>query len=498
MASTAAVELVSPLPEGGLTDRAVLRNLLLSHAITRLGTQGWLFVAPLAMLRFTPGRLLGPACWGMCTMLATTFLGPPLGAWADRTDRRRVVTLGVAVQLIAVSGATVALIGSHTETNINMPGVIIFTLFGAVERLGLNLSDVSVKREWVPRLFDGERLVRTNAVMSQIDLVTEVIGPFLAGLLVTLANRGDADSATAFGFVAVGVLNALTFWPQLSLLRSVYAAREARLQPTQALQNGATPIATRSLCAFRPGAWHAWVMHPSGIQLLGMSYALLYLTVLSPHGALLTAYLAERGVGSWALSLLRGAGALVGVLGVMCRPPLGRWLGERRADAICVVSLAALMCFALIAFKATGDAYGLSGPMLAFMAAVCLGRPGLYAFELGVLNAEQDLADSAHRTAIGTVDAALQSGFTFTIYTAGMVMNHVDQFGLLVGTSAFFVTSGAAVYLLWLLLFRSHAHCHNGEGGECGRHAHTTQQQEQLDDGWHDHIHYHPPCASWR
>ena len=64
----------------------------------RMATQGWLFIAPLVLIRFTPGRLLGPAVWGLATMLATALLTPPLGVWADQTDRRRVVTLGVTAQ----------------------------------------------------------------------------------------------------------------------------------------------------------------------------------------------------------------------------------------------------------------------------------------------------------------------------------------------------------------------------------------------------------------
>jgi len=48
-----------------LTDTQVQQKLFLSHAITRLGTQGWLFIAPLVLLRFTLGCLIGPACWGL-------------------------------------------------------------------------------------------------------------------------------------------------------------------------------------------------------------------------------------------------------------------------------------------------------------------------------------------------------------------------------------------------------------------------------------------------
>lgn len=42
-------------------------------------------------------------------MLASTLLSPGLGAWADVSDRKRVVTYGVLVQAVAVLGSTAVL-----------------------------------------------------------------------------------------------------------------------------------------------------------------------------------------------------------------------------------------------------------------------------------------------------------------------------------------------------------------------------------------------------
>ncbi|CAK9099459.1 unnamed protein product [Durusdinium trenchii] len=58
--------MLEPLLPHELPDDAVYRNLL--------ATQGWLFIAPLVLVRFTPGRLIGPAVWGLVTML-----GPAVG-----------------------------------------------------------------------------------------------------------------------------------------------------------------------------------------------------------------------------------------------------------------------------------------------------------------------------------------------------------------------------------------------------------------------------------
>jgi len=500
-------------PSPAATPKEVQQKLFLSHAITRLGTQGWLFIAPLVLLRFTPGCLIGPACWGLATMFASALIAPALGAWADQANRQFVVAAGVAAQACAVLGSTMVLllVLQNDSSSMNLGGLVAFTAFSIVEKLGTAISDVSVKRDWSPRLFSGDMLKRTNSVMSQIDLVTETVGPLLAGLLISLAIDLGVDDAEAAGFVAVGILNALSFLPQLRLLLQIYNARSDKLQPLKAdqVQRKANPFVAKA------EAWKAWGGHPSGIQFLSMSYALLYLTVLSPHGAFLTAYLSQRGVVSWQLSLLRGGGAMLGVLGVMGHPGFSRLIGGRPADAFAVTWLAGSTILALVAFREAPQTPGLGPALLIFMVAVCVARPGLYAFELGVLNTEQELADARHRAAIGSVDTALTSAATLVMYGSGLILDKPAQFDILINCSACFVTMGAITYWLWMLLFHSHRHRHSagkvagdhGHGhdhdrghGHCHEdvdHPHTLQQQEAMDDGWHEHFHYHPPtlCA---
>lgn len=516
----AAPLLQVPSP-AGLNDSSVRRRLLVSHCITRLGTQGWLFIAPLVLIRFTPAHpLLGPSFWGMVTSLAQMFLGPVLGRWADRTDRSVVVTRGVMMQFVAVAGATTVIMVARADSGAqgapgqDWPALAAFTAFSVLEKLGTVLSDVSVKREWVPQLFTDDERKATNSIMSQIDLTTEVVGPFLAGLLIAggaLASPliPSFVDATDFGFVATGVLNALSFWPQLALLRSIYHSHSEHLQPVNKDRKGPVPPG---------GAWGTWCGHPGGLQLLSGSYALLYLTILSPHGALITAYLSDRQVTPTALSVMRGAGALVGVLGTMCINPLGRKLGERVANSLSVCWLAAFMLAAMLSFQAAAGPNGAPGPdgltmpLLVFMAAVCVGRLGLYAFELGVLNQEQELVDKVHSTAIGAVDNAILSLATLVMYGSGMYFSRPDQFGLLVQGSTFFVGCGAAAYIAWSILYKSkahrhleddhgsepgHGHSHGHDLGGHSHHPHTTQmeaQREAHQDGgyMHEHIIYDP------
>ena len=117
---------------------------------------------------------------------------------------------------------------------------------------------------------------------------------------------------------------------------------------------------------------------------------------------------------------------------------------------------------------------------------------GLYAFELGILNRSQELADARHRSAIGTVDAALTSVGTLVPYSSGLILHRPEEFHILVSCSAFFVCLGAVTYWMWMLLFRFIRHRHTLQGSK-ENHRHTLQQEEALEDGWHEHFHYQPP-----
>mmetsp|Transcript_123508 Transcript_123508/g.283187 ORF Transcript_123508/g.283187 Transcript_123508/m.283187 type:complete len:306 (+) Transcript_123508:594-1511(+) len=278
------------------------------------------------------------------------------------------------------------------------------------------------------------------------------------------------------------------------LLRSVYFLREEIMGRKSADVTKEKP----------KGSWRVWFHHPAGVQLLGLSYAVLYLTVMSPHGPLLTAYLSDAGLSASQLSALRGAGALAGVAGVTVQPLCFGACGEKGSNLLAVSTLG-------VSGLAAAASFALSGVhddhrvlfLYGFAFFVVLARPGLYAFELGVLNQEQELVDEKCRSGIGAVDNALTSAATLIMYIAGTVLNDTSYFGWLVNASAACLLAGVVLYSLWCMLFHSHKHRHVAEIDDHGHshdghihvhhHAHTTQAQRMLDEeGWHVHVHFNP------
>jgi len=361
---------------------------------------------------------------------------------------------------------------------------------------------VAVKRDWVPALWspDDPMLTAVNSNMANIDLTAEMFGPLAAGALLQWTGE-----VTGFGLV--GLINVLSFGLELLLLRAVYDANGqlAAVKPT-APAGAAKKGPLGELCT----AWPIFLGHPSGIPLLVTSYALLYFTVLSPHGVVLTAYLQTRDLPPPALAAFRAAGALSGVAGMACFRLLSSRLGLRRVASVHLWLLAIAVLIAASCFAATHSLTGLSAPMAAFLALLVVSRFGLYGFDLAVLQLQQIHVDEKYRSTIGAVESSLCSLGTASLFVATMLCSTADvsSFDPLVYASAGFVSSAAVVYVVWLLFFHEHEHAHPLFGEEQStaphthvhgaKHKHTSQQQKTLEDSagrTHVHLHFHPPFS---
>jgi len=346
---------------------------------------------------------------------------------------------------------------------------------------------VAVKKDWVPTVWADRKsthLAAVNVAMGNIDLACEMLGPICAGL----ALQG---SGGVMGFALVGLANLLSFVLEALLLYRVLGTCPVLQAPKP---RAADP--PRHKCLTMCESFTLFARQPSGVPLLVLSYALLWFTVLSPHGVVLTAYLQTRDVSPPALSLFRALGALSGLAGMQFFKVAGPRLGLRRVCALNLAILAAAVAAAALAFGTIPASGGLSAATLLFLGCIVLSRFGLYGFDTGLLQLEQLHVDEAHRGALGAVESTLCSLGSMSIYIATLVAaRDPGAFGSIVHGSALFVAAGAATYLTWYLLWHEHEHMH-GEGRGSALHAHTTQQKRELAESGtlrtHTHLHFHP------
>ena len=567
-----------PAPADGRKVQA--RRILLSATASRLGSRCWEFAAPLLLLEWSPGSLAAPAAFGLTCALSRVLASPWLGGKADGWDRMNAILVGAAMQASGCLASVGALAVWNWLSSMEggegapIPRAISLALViaaGVVEKLGAQLASVVVKKEWVPIVFDegGDdrdateaatatttgrsggvfaipcidppvvNLSFINTSMTNIDLLAAMLGPVLTGrILQVLGGGGDGEDLRAYsvqrGFAAIALINAVSFIPEMILLRGVYDSCPS----LQRARGGVCSNKTETTSAEQSkedGAprnpWTVWFHHPSGLPLLTLSLASLYLTALAPSGVVLTAYLMTIGLSPTAIGAFRAMGALSGVVGISLFSLMRNWGEARGSDiredaaerSMLIRSIERLRCVSMaslllevVSVLVAAAAFAMcnsssashvetDGPLplqiVIFLGSIVLSRAGLYAFDLGALEIEQYIVDERFRNAVGSVEGALCSVAEMGMYLMSMVLSDPSDFGWQVGVSATAVSFGGVCFGTFLCMYHMHRHHHHNHDAECRAegegahnhdHAHTWQQDRDLEEyGYHIHLHRH-------
>ncbi|CAD7940581.1 unnamed protein product [Amoebophrya sp. A120] len=519
------------------TDLWSLYLLTSSHFLTNVGWQAWQFVVPLYLLSFSAddSSIEYAAVYGLVVMLSTFVLSPRSGAWADRLGpdyRMQIVSVGILVQVVGLCmGLAVILVrsdivvveGSNESLELFVCAYACLCLGGILEKAGNVLTLNAVKKDWVPWLFrdaDPKALSLANSFVSRADLLAEMLGPLLAAGLCTVAasyfctqaiadeEREDqaknihASTATAYtcgaAILLVGVLNLLSFVPQWLLLQVVWtraSSREAAAElvdededteverrsdvvvqrsGSAGLKKSASKSSRRSNENDGRSAWTVFLQQEDEKYWLTICYALLWFNALSPHGVVLTAYLAASGLDPVTLSWFRAAGAGVGAVSVFCFRYFRSQLGVERASAyhlwlltVCVIAAVSSVVWQKMmstsSSSETEDDY--NGPAtgggitarpsssgaatsswLVFLVCVVISRIGLYGFELGDMELSQLLVAPDVRLRVASVESALCTTGTSFIYVMGIFFSTSTTFVYQLSTSAMAVALSTVLF----------------------------------------------------
>jgi predicted MFS family arabinose efflux permease len=154
-----------------------------------------------------------------CGYLPLLLVGLPVGAWADRMRRRRVLIVADVARAVALLSVPVAaLLGVLTVTQLYVVefavgvGTVFFDVFQAA---------------YVPVLVDRDRLVEANGRLQVNQTVGFSAGPAVGGQLIQWLGPALATVATAVGFLwsALWVSSARAFEPS-PVVRDTHLARD--------------------------------------------------------------------------------------------------------------------------------------------------------------------------------------------------------------------------------------------------------------------------------
>jgi MFS family permease len=180
----------------------------IGQGLSMMGT--WLQQVAMAWLTY---RLSGSA-WllgvvAFCANIAILVLGPFAGVLADRVNRRHALFVTQSLMLVQALALTALTALGHVE----VWHLIAFALW-----LGtVSAFDVPLRQSlYVHLVEDRADLPNAIALNSFLVNAARVVGPALAGVMLSLAGEAACFGLNALSFVAVIVAIALMRWPQVS------------------------------------------------------------------------------------------------------------------------------------------------------------------------------------------------------------------------------------------------------------------------------------------
>ncbi len=192
------------------------RNLSLlfgGQVVSSLGD--WLYITALIVLVYQiTGSATVAAALTATRLLPYALFLPLSGVLADRFDRRRLMVLSDFGRAICMVALFIAIY--RGEVWLTFPLVFMATSLFSLFRPALGATLPSIAR-------GEDELIRANTLMSQIDGLSIVLGPGLAGVLILLGMTRDAL-----------VINAVTYGvSSLTLLRMSLPAAAERDRDTE-------------------------------------------------------------------------------------------------------------------------------------------------------------------------------------------------------------------------------------------------------------------------
>jgi MFS family permease len=162
------------------------------QTISNLGSSFTQFALPLLVYKLT-GSALNLGLTTAVTYLPYVLFGLPIGAWADRANRKRLMIVTDLLRaLVIASVPALALLG----------GLRVEWIYGtAFVSSTLTMCFVSAEFTVIPSLVGQEQLLTANGRIQASYHGAAVLGPLLAGLVVTLLPLPDILFVDAASFV---------------------------------------------------------------------------------------------------------------------------------------------------------------------------------------------------------------------------------------------------------------------------------------------------------
>jgi iron-regulated transporter 1 len=404
--------------------------LYASYFFAAWGDRMWEFAAIVFLLEIFPDTLFPASLFGFAECLAGIIMGPQNGAYIDTTDRLRVLRTSIIGQnsVIFVASLVFAIaIAQGTSWSYAGKGVVmvIITIAGMIAKVSSSLNKVSIHKDWCVVMAKKNAAWQTqiNASMRRVDLSCNILAPMLVGVLsavitptwtcVVIALWASC-SVVAEWHIASMVYNRV---PALQGKRNINSA-----EPTQPANMSIQTWFDVQLNAARAYSRH--IVLP-----ISVSYAMLYLSVLSLGGIMIT-YIRTLGVADLWLAVARGGGALVAIGSTFAVPWMINNWGLAKAGKVAIWSQVACLAplVALFVFVPSQSSQKHGGFIIVIFLCLAASRFGLWGFDLAQTQLMQQLVDPAHAGIINSTQETVVNIFWLVSFALTMIFHDPTNF----------------------------------------------------------------------
>jgi iron-regulated transporter 1 len=395
-------------------------KILLSRFFTRFGDQAWDFAVPLVLIQLFPGKIQLISFLYLFSKIIQIFFGPSFQRKIDHSTRLSIYKIGIGYQTLAMAFMWIFIsalfLTKMEESFFNY--LVIFISFGAlssIANLGSSLMDTAVGFDLAIDVLPEEELTLFNSRLKRLDLLTEVTSPIFTGLILSFFS----GKSEFYGFSIVAILNLLTFLPEYLLLKSIPNINQGKILKIKSANNepGFATLLKNSFVELKEKPYTPVII----------SYALLWLSILSPHGVLLTSYLKDGAhVSELIIGAFRGLGAIFGLIPTFLYPILKNKYGTTRTSKLFLLSQFIFVTLAGISF------YIFDNNILPFLIFILFSRIGLYGFSIGETELRQHLIPKKMRGEINGIANSITSFATLLLFFMGTIFGDIKTFGIMI------------------------------------------------------------------
>jgi iron-regulated transporter 1 len=325
----------------------------------------------------------------------------------------------------------------------------LLSMLACMEKLSAVLNTISVERDWVVVVAgaDEARLATMNAQMRRIDLFCKLVAPLAISLVDSYSTKVAALVTAALSIASVSI--------EYFAIARAYQAVPALRDPKSSDKDPQSrlPVSTKDRLLGAATVVSTYVCHPAFLP--SFALALLYLTVLSFSGQLVT-YLLAQDLNSATVALLRGVAALFELSATWLGPWLHKRIGAVRSG---IWFLNAELLFVAIAcgiLWLPDEHRSKIVVTLTLVAMVILSRTGLWGFDLSAQLIIQDEVESDVRGMFSSLEASCQNIFEMLAFLSTIIFPRPEQFKIPAIISASAVATAALLFAYFVRKRRGH------------------------------------------